>query len=152
MPEKYYPKQCFDLEQEYPEKCFRIRRKKKSPPKKKKPKKKKPKKTVKRSNGAKRKYTDKTCTHGDCEYPIYMNGLCRRHYDRKRNGLDMDKPIKRHKVKYCTVEDCWRPARTRGLCQAHYARWRYRKNRGLSIEDYPLGKIGKQSTIQAKRK
>ena len=37
---------------------------------------------------------DEMCKHSTCERPTYAKGYCHGHYQRKRNGKDMDEPFR----------------------------------------------------------
>jgi len=73
------------------------------------------------------------CTVTSCEKYIHTQGLCSKHYFRKRNhGSPTYKKIvtvlikrtSKLKVKRpCAVKNCATVAYTKGYCQKHYARW-----------------------------
>ena len=64
------------------------------------------------------------CTVPGCDRPAHAKGLCRAHYDRRRDGASLDAPVRayRQPKATCTVEGCPRGAVARGLCGAHYQR------------------------------
>lgn len=73
----------------------------------------------------------KPCEQKGCNRNAATSGLCSAHYQRRRYGVDMSGPIRRHKVdgwnpegQPCGVTGCERGASVRGLCKMHYARLR----------------------------
>ena len=50
-----------------------------------------------------------TCTWNDCIRPLFASGLCAAHYKRRRNGRDMDAPI-RDNFKHGRTESRKRPS------------------------------------------
>jgi hypothetical protein len=71
-----------------------------------------------------------SCTYPDCERRWYSSGLCSVHYNRRRDGKDMDAPVRsrrgtrRRGVERCSVEGCIRAYCAVGLCSMHYGRLR----------------------------
>lgn len=62
------------------------------------------------------------CSHKDCKRKHYAKGYCSMHYQRYRNGLDMDY-VK--VIPPCSQEGCERESNTHGLCASHYSQlWR----------------------------
>lgn len=94
----------------------------------------------KKKRGPRPKWKGVTCKHKsqnfDCQKPAEVKGLCRTCYQRKRHGLNMNRPHNRKKknVGICKHKspnfDCQRPAQTKGLCLACYSRYR----RGLNTD------------------
>lgn len=69
------------------------------------------------------------CSQPSCDRGAYSTGLCAAHYQRKRIGIDMDRPITRYRSSGvnsgpCGVTGCDGMAVARGLCRLHYGRLR----------------------------
>lgn len=80
-----------------------------------------------------------------CERPSRTRGLCAAHYQRLRNGYDLEQPFQPRYDGACSVEWCDRPATSSGLCGGHYQRQRHGRDmdapfqarnpeRGCSVE------------------
>lgn len=81
--------------------------------------------------------TDYTCGIPDCERTAraideeYVY-LCHTHYERRRRGTDLLKPMRRQAPSpACSVGDCGKPSEVRGLCRYHY----HRVVRGLEADE-----------------
>ena len=74
------------------------------------------------------------CSHPGCNRPAFAKRLCNTHYIRKRNGKDMDKPIRdtRQRGKSCRVDGCSEKNYGRGLCRKHWCRWD-RRNKTIKL-------------------
>ncbi len=64
----------------------------------------------------------KVCTVTSCERRHMAKGLCKMHYHRMRNGLDLNAPHRTEHPKTCSVANCNRPHSAKGLCGMHYRR------------------------------
>ena len=83
-----------------------------------------------------------TCTYGDCQRPQAATGLCAMHYDRKRNGRDMDAPPQKTYTPKppCSFGECGRMQYAVGLCKKHYHHYRAGKL-GVAKERRPVGAV-----------
>jgi hypothetical protein len=65
-----------------------------------------------------------TCKHPGCTRTgSGGSGYCATHYNRHRNGGDMDAPVKIYNPGQSCIEDgCERPCHARGYCTKHYSR------------------------------
>jgi hypothetical protein len=76
---------------------------------------------------------ERICEIGGCTRQARATGLCGAHYERKRSGADLLKPLgeprQTNKGKLCLVPDCTKPADTKGMCPTHY----YRIPRGIPL-------------------
>ena len=68
----------------------------------------------------------KPCKVAGCERLNDSLGYCRLHYQRLRNGVDLDKPIRKKASKRggCSVDGCARPHKAKGYCDFHYKKHR----------------------------
>lgn len=70
----------------------------------------------------------KFCEWPGCDRERNADGLCPMHYQRKRNGRDMDAPVRPHRKKgeplpRCIIQDCDNPKHAaNGMCGMHYQR------------------------------
>lgn len=71
-----------------------------------------------------------TCRHGSCGRGVHLLGYCITHYNRDRQGLDMDAPLRVPKGSFeqCLEPGCDRPYRARGYCKGHYQKARMSHN------------------------
>ena len=69
--------------------------------------------------------TKRVCEHPGCERPHGAKGLCRPHYERKRQGRPLDPQI-RYKPNgaKCTAEWCERLGVIHHMCEPHHRKWR----------------------------
>lgn len=65
--------------------------------------------------------TPTECSWGNCERKRHKGPLCSAHAERKRRGVDMDRPIQVAKwdVFTCFIRGCEKPVRTAMLCMSH---------------------------------
>jgi hypothetical protein len=63
----------------------------------------------------------KICSIDGCGRPLTAKGLCALHYQRKKNGIPFDLPI-RSASRVCSIPDCGRQHAAKGLCSGHYMR------------------------------
>lgn len=66
--------------------------------------------------------TDRTCSVDGCERPCSSKGLCRRHYERNRQGLPNEPQMRQRPTGLCSVSECSVPAKVKGMCRPHYSR------------------------------
>jgi hypothetical protein len=69
----------------------------------------------------------KLCEWPGCQRPHSAKGLCDLHYQRQKNGREMD-AIPRGSVEFCTWPGCGRRHSSKGLCGMHYRRQKTGKN------------------------
>lgn len=62
-----------------------------------------------------------TCEVDGCDRKHYAKGLCKKHYQRKRNTGSV---VKQVRPKVCIVDGCGDPVHGHGLCLKHYTRLR----------------------------
>ena len=67
------------------------------------------------------------CEWPGCKRPHSAKGLCDLHYQRQKNGTEMD-AIPRGSVEFCTWPGCDRKHSSKGLCGMHYTRQKTGKN------------------------
>ena len=65
----------------------------------------------------------KLCEWPGCDRHIRAKGLCVVHYERQKQGRNMDAPI-RGSILFCTWPGCERKHDAKGLCGVHYKRQR----------------------------
>ena len=68
----------------------------------------------------------KPCKVAGCERLNDSLGYCRLHYQRLRNGVNLDQPIRKKASKRggCSVDGCTRPHKAKGYCDFHYKKHR----------------------------
>ncbi len=62
------------------------------------------------------------CSMMNCPDPVHSRGLCRFHYERQRNGIEL-KAVKRadpYRGRTCKVKKCRKQPVAQTLCAAHY--------------------------------
>lgn len=82
----------------------------------------------------------KPCTISGCKNTIYANGLCNAHYLRKKNGKNMDAPLRHTKKNEADriCKECGIKTNSKGgwgLCKAHYRKRRREVIRKACIEE-----------------
>lgn len=65
-----------------------------------------------------------TCTVEGCDKPHNSNGLCNGHWQRVREGRDVNTPLRvmRRNVPDCSIDWCDRKMKSMGYCDPHYKR------------------------------
>ena len=75
------------------------------------------------------------CEVEGCERPVKAKALCHLHYQRSRNGIALDAPMRVHAKSFvCSARGCERPVDHDGLCQTHIKR----RDKGSPL-DVPVG-------------
>ena len=67
---------------------------------------------------------NRKCSHPNCNRKHLSKGHCSIHYDRAKNGRDMDAPIREAGVpRLCSVQGCNQPHSAKGYCSTHSSRY-----------------------------
>lgn len=74
-----------------------------------------------------------TCSSTDCDRPVDLAGLCRRHYAQRR--------LARVRTAGCSVIGCDRAQFCRALCRGHYARSLRGQEVDAPLRDQRLGNV-----------
>lgn len=68
--------------------------------------------------------TQRTCSIEGCDGKHLARGLCGRHYQRVRHGIEFTPRTKNDPERTCSVVGCLSYSKLKGMCQKHYHRMR----------------------------
>lgn len=78
------------------------------------------------------------CSVENCSRDRNCKGFCRPHYNRYREGRDLNTPLKdQDKITYCVVDNCLRESVSFSMCALHYNRTK----KGIKIDAILRGNV-----------